>query len=186
MGDRSIVRAGVRYRRVAGVALIGLLAIHPWLRPEGAWALLAACDVAALATAVGLVVGADRVVATAFLFQLAVGVPALVTGLMTTYRWNWSGIAIHVAPIVLGAPIVLARELPPRAALHAWLGYAVTLVVASVVVPTGVDVNFSHRVWAPVADTLDLWTFRIAVLAVVGALLVAGHVGMMVLRRRAV
>lgn len=163
------------YRRIAGIAVLALLAVHPWLRPEGAWTLLAACDLAALATAVGLIAGADRIVAIAFVFQLAVGVPALVVGMLTTYHWNWSGIAVHVLPMVLGGFVVAGSGVPRRAALYAWIGYAVAFLAAAIVVPAGVDINFSDRVWAPLAPTLEPWSFRLVVLGVVGVELAIAH-----------
>lgn len=164
------------WSRIAGLAMMVVLAIHPWLRPEGGWALLSACDLAALVTACGLIAGADKVVATAFLFQLFVGLPALVIGMLTTYQWNATGLAIHIAPIVIGAVVVShARGVPPRAALHAWIGYAGSLLVATLVVPPHLNINFSSKVWAPLADTLSLRTYQGLVVVEVGVLLIAGQ-----------
>lgn len=161
-------------RRVAGLALLGLLAVHPWLRPEGGWALLSACDLAAFATAVGLIAGVDRVVATAFVFQVAVGLPALAIGMLTTYRWNSTGVALHLIPILLGGVVVADHGVPPRAALFAWLGYAASLVVATLVVPEQLNINFSSQVWAPMADAFSLRAYQAFLLVLVGGLLAAG------------
>src|SRR6185295_7877261 len=58
-GDRAERGAcGGRWSAVcAGIALLGLMTVHVAVRPEHAWVLLATCDVAALATAAGLLLG---------------------------------------------------------------------------------------------------------------------------------
>jgi hypothetical protein len=158
-------------KRAIGVALLVLMAIHANVRPEGGWVLVSACDLAALATAVGLVAGRHRLVAAAFMFQLAIGFPALLLGLFTTYEPNVTGIAIHVVPLVFGGVEVQRRGLPRRSALLAWLGYAGSIALASAIAPPALNLNFATRVWPPLAGTFTLPVFQLAILAVAAALL---------------
>jgi hypothetical protein len=162
-------------KRGIGVALLVLMAIHAAVRPERGWVLVSACDLAAIATAIGLVAGWHRWVAAAFLFQLAIGLPSLLVGFFTTYEPNVTGIAIHVVPLVLGGVEVRRRGLPRRSALHAWLGYAGSIALASAIAPPALNLNFATRVWPPVAGTFTLPVFQLAILAVGGALLVLAN-----------
>jgi len=168
-------------KRAAGIALLVLMAIHASVRPEGAWVLLAACDLAAIAIAVGLLAGWHRLIATAFVFQLAVGLPLLVVGFFSTYKPNVTGIAIHVVPLVLGGIEVRRRGLPRYSALAAWLGAAGSNLLASAFAPDGLNLNFAARVWTPLAGTLTLRTFQVALWALVGVLLLLAELA---LRRR--
>ena len=161
--------------QLAGVGLLALLPLHAWLRPEGAWALLSTCDVACIATALGLIFSKHRLVGTAFLFQLMVGLPALILGILTTYQWNWSGIAIHLIPLALGTVQVRRHGLPKKAASDAWFAYAVTLLVAAKVSPPELNINFGAVVWKPLADTFSLRVFQLLLILTVGALLYLGQ-----------
>ncbi len=158
-------------RRGLGIALLALMAIHTTLRPEGGWVLISACDLAAIATAVGLVAGWHRWVATAFVFQLGIGLPALAIGVFTTYEANLTGIAIHVVPLVLGGVEVRRRGLPRGSALLAWLGYAASMALSYAIAPAELNLNFATRVWPPLAGTFTLPMFQLAILAVGGVLL---------------
>ena len=172
--------------QIAGAALLALLPLHVVLRPEGGWALLSTCDIACIATALGLLFRSHRLVGTAFLFQLMVGLPALVMGMFTTYKWNSSGIAIHIIPLVLGGVRVAAEGLPRTAARDAWIAYAITLLVAAAVSPTQLNINFGAVVWKPVAHAFSLRVFQALLILTVGALLGIGQlVAWVVSSRRA-
>lgn len=161
--------------QIAGAALLALLPLHGVLRPEHGWALLSTCDIACIATALGLLFRSHRLVGTAFLFQLMVGMPALVLGMFTTYKWNWSGIAIHVVPLLLGGVRVASDGLPRTAARDAWLAYAITLLVAAAISPTELNINFGAIVWKPLAQTFSLRVFQALLILTVGALLGLGQ-----------
>jgi hypothetical protein len=136
----------------AGIALLGLMAVHVIRRPEHAWVLLATCDVAALATAAGLLFGWERWLGAAFVFQMSIGMPAFAVGLCTTYPTNITGVAIHVVPPILGAAALAGRALPPRSAVIAWLGYVVTILLTyAVSPPPEFNINFTAAVWPPMA-----------------------------------
>ena len=155
----------------AGIALFGLMILHAALRPEHAWVLLATCDVAALATAAGLVFGWDRCVAAALVFQVAIGLPAFAIGLCTTYPFNVTGIAIHIVPPVLGAAAFAGRALPRHAAAIAWVGYVATVLVSYVVAPPpAFNINFTTSVWPPLARTFPGRAEFYAVLFAIAAL----------------
>jgi hypothetical protein len=166
--------------------LLALLPLHAVLRPEGAWALLSTCDLACIATALGLLFASHRLVGTAFLFQLMVGMPALVMGLFTTYHANWSGIAVHVVPLVLGGIQVAKYGMPRRAAFDAWVAYAISLMVAAYVSPVELNINFGAVVWKPLAGTFSLRMFQTLLILTVGALLGLGQlVAWLISSRRA-
>ena len=125
---------------------------HVAVRPEHAWVLLASCDVAALATAAGLLFGSERCLGAALVFQIAVGMPAFAVGLCTTYPANVTGIAIHVVPLVFGAVALGGRALPRGAAAIAWIGYVVTVLGTYLVAPPPeFNINFTTAVWPPLA-----------------------------------
>ncbi|HUS29475.1 MAG TPA: hypothetical protein VMZ53_13270 [Kofleriaceae bacterium] len=171
----------------AGVLLLALLPLHVWLRPEGGWALLAACDICYIACALGLLFRSHRLVGAAFLFSLTVSLPAMTMGLATgTYPWNWSGIAIHIVPATFGGVRVYREGLPRTAAFDAWFVYAAAVMVASVVSPPELNINFGARPWTPVAGTFSLRVFQTLLIMTVGALLWLGQlVGWLISRRRA-
>jgi hypothetical protein len=165
----------------AALAFLAMMVVHVIVRPEGGWVLLATCDVAALATALGVLAGWHRPVAVAFVFQAAIGLPAFAVGLCTTYELNPTGVAVHVVPAVLGGIAVARHGLPPRAALHAFLGYAATFFAGYLVAPPALNVNFASFVWPPLAGVFDSRaTFWVALFAATGLLLAIGE---LVIRR---
>ena len=164
-------------RRAAGIGLLALLAVHPFLRPEGGWALLSTCDLAAFVTALGLLTGWHRWIAAAFVFQLSVGMPAMILGMFTTYHWNVTGIAVHVVPLVIGGVLVRRHGLPRKSALIAWIGYAGSVVLAAAIAPPLLNINFATIVWPPLSKTFTLLEFQATLIALVGVLLVLGELG---------
>jgi len=164
----------------AGGALLGTMLVHVVLRPEHAWVLLATCDVAALATAAGLLFAWERWLGAALVFQLAVGTPAFALGLCTTYPVNATGIAIHFVPPVFGAMALRGRALPRRAATLAWIGYVVTVLTTYLAAPPPeFNVNFTAAVWPPLARIFPgRAPFFLALFAVAAVLLWMGERGL--------
>ncbi len=162
--------------RLAGLALLALMAIHITTQPEGPWVLLSTCDVAALVTAIGLVGGWHRAVAAACLFEIMVGLPAFIVGIFTTYELNPTGVLVHIVPPVLGV-IVIAREgMPRRCALIAWAGYTLTFVIAFVLAPPEFNINFANDVWPPLAKVFTVTgSFQAALIAVAIVVLSLGE-----------
>lgn len=138
--------------RTSGVLLLLLMVAHTVTHPErGAWVLLSACDVATLATAIGLVAGWPRVVAVAFLFQMSIGLPAFFVGLAThTYTPNTTSVAIHLLPPLAGGWAVRRTGLPPRALAAALLVYFVVVVASLLFSPPALNVNLVFTVWPPI------------------------------------
>lgn len=172
--------------RLAGLAILALMPLHVLLRPEGAWALLSTCDLAAIGTGVGLVFGSHRLVGTAFLFQLMIGLPALVLGMFTTYHWNVTGLAVHIVPLVLGGFRVGALGLPRRAWIDAWFVQAASMMIAARFSPPALNIDFGVVVWKPLAATFSLRVFQVLLTLLCGTLLGLGQlVGWLVSSRRA-
>jgi len=163
--------------KLAALAFLAMMVVHVMVRPEGGWVLLATCDVAALATALGVLAGWHRPIAVAFVFQATIGLPAFAVGLCTTYELNPTGVAVHVVPAVFGAIAVARHGMPRRAAFHAFVGYAATFVVGYLVAPPVLNVNFAAFVWPPVAGVFhSRGTFWAALFAATGVLLAVGEV----------
>jgi hypothetical protein len=163
--------------RLAALAFLAVMVVHVIVRPEGGWVLLATCDVAALATALGVLADWHRPVAVAFVFQAMIGLPAFAVGLCTTYELNPTGVAVHVVPAALGAIAVARHGLPRRAALHAWLGYAATFFAGYLVAPPALNVNFASFVWPPLAGVFESRaTFWASLFAAMGLMLAIGEV----------
>ena len=158
--------------RWLGLALVAMMPLHVATRPEHGWLLLSTCDVAAMVTAIALVVGWPRPVAMAFLFQVAVGLPAFALGLCTTYPLNLTGTIVHLVPPLLGGIVIARSGLPARAALYAWAGYAATFVLGAILAPPALNINFGHAVWPPLAHVFPVRAFQAAILVIVGLLLV--------------
>ena len=153
--------------RVAGALLLAIMVVHVAVQPEGPWVLLSTCDVAALVTAIALVGGWHRPVATAFLFEVWVGLPAFVVGLFTTYAINPTGVIVHVAPPILVAITIARHGLPRRSGLYAWAGYTLTFVLAYAIAPPEYNINFANDVWPPLARVFSVpGSFQVGLIAV--------------------
>ncbi len=170
-----------RLRRVLGLGLLVLLAVHVRLVQQGPWVLLAVCDTAAAATALGLLCGWPRVVDLALVFQVSVGFPAFVVGVLTTFVPIVTSVAVHLLPMMAGglALFLGRRGLPRPAALQTFAAYVATLG-ASLVAPPALNLNLLHGVWPPVAG---LFPGRAAYHAIVHGLLplaalLAGEAGL--------
>lgn len=162
----------MRALRWVGLALVAMMPLHVALRPEHGWLLLSTCDVAAVVTAVALVADWPRVTGVAFLFQIAIGLPAFAIGLCSTYPLNPTGTVVHVVPPLVGGIVVAQRGLPARSALYAWIGYAATFAASYVAAPVALNINFAHFVWPPLARAFPAaWMFQAALMVVVGAVL---------------
>jgi hypothetical protein len=164
-------------KRILGVLLLVLMVVHVCLRPQGIWVLASTCDIAALATAIGLVTLRHRLVASAFLFQVSVGFPSLVVGMFTTYDTNVTGVAVHVVPLAIGGVMVARHGLPRYSALFAWLGYAASIAFAYAFAPPALHVNFTDAVWPPLAKSMSLPVFHAILLAIIGTLLALASLG---------
>ncbi len=164
-------------KRVIGALLLVLMVVHVCTRPQGIWVLASTCDIAALATAFGLLLHQHRLVASAFLFQLGVGLPSLIIGMLTTYDTNVTGVAIHVVPLVIGGAMVAREGLPRGSMLVAWAGYAASIVFAYAFAPHALHVNFTDAVWPPLAKSMSLPVFHAILLAIIGVLLGLASLG---------
>lgn len=138
--------------RTIGLLLLLLMVAHTVTHPDrGAWVLLSACDVATLATAIGLVAGWQKAVAVAFLFQMSIGLPAFFAGLVThTYTPNATSVAIHLLPPLAGGWAVRRTGLPPHALAAALLTYGLVVAASFLFSPPALNVNLVFTVWPPI------------------------------------
>jgi hypothetical protein len=137
--------------RAAGLFLLALMAAHTAAHPDrGAWVLLSACDIASLATALGLLAGWRGVVGVAFLFQIAISLPAFFVGLATaTYAPNATSVAIHLLPPVAGGWVVARSGLPRRATAIALAVYLLAVLASLAFSPPALNANLVFTVWPP-------------------------------------
>ena len=162
--------------RWAGLALLALMPIHVVMRPEHAWLLLSACDVAAIVCAVGAITGRLDVVAIAGLFALAVGLPSYAIGLATTNPINPTSLAVHVVPAIMGIVAISRRGVPRRAALIAWCAYVLVFVAGYMFPPHELNINMASKVWPPLARVFPTTlAFHAGLLAITAGLLFVGE-----------
>ena len=157
--------------RWVGFALIAMMPFHVALRPEHGWLLLSGCDVAAMVTAVGLVAGWPRPVGVAFLFQVAIGLPAFAIGLFTTYPLNPTGTIIHLVPPLAGGIVIARHGLAPGAGIYAWLGAVGAIVFGYLFAPRELNINFASAVWPPLAHAFTILEFQLALLGAAAVML---------------
>ncbi len=162
--------------RIAGIGLLAVMAIHVAVRPEHGWILLSTCDVAALVTAFGLIAGWHRAIAVACLFEVMVGLPSFMIGVLTTYHLNPTGIIVHLVPPLLGGFVIARHGMPRHAAWIAWCGYILTVVLGYLFAPPVLNVNFASFVWPPLAHVFTVaGSFQAALIVTVGGLLALGE-----------
>jgi hypothetical protein len=162
--------------RWAGIALLLMMPIHVALRPEHAWLLLSACDVAAIVCAIGAITGRLDVVAIAGLFALAVGLPSYAIGLATTNPINPTSFAVHIVPSILGIIAISRQGVPRRAALIAWSAYVLLMAAGYVFPPHDLNINMASKVWPPLARVFPTTlAFHAGLLAITAGLLFAGQ-----------
>jgi len=162
--------------RWAGLALLVVMPIHVVMRPEHAWLLLSACDVAVIVCAIGAIAGRLDVVAIAGLFALAVGLPSYAIGLATTNPINPTSLVVHVVPAIMGIVAIKRQGLPRRAALIAWCAYVLVFVAGYLFPPHELNINMASKVWPPLARVFPTTlAFHAGLLALTAGLLLAGE-----------
>jgi hypothetical protein len=160
-----------RFERAAGAALAVLMIVHVVRLPEHGWVLLWGCDASTVAIALGLLLGAYRLFAAGALFHLAIGVPAFIIGLATTYVPTITGIGVHTLPPIVGAVVIARRGLPGRPAIAAAAGYLGLIATAYLIAPVAANINFSRAVFPPLArffpSLLLFWLVHLTAAAIV-------------------
>jgi len=160
-----------RLERAAGAALAALLVVHVVLRPEHGWVLLWGCDASAAAIALGLLIRAHRLFAAGAVFQIAIGVPAFLVGLVTTYVPNVTGVGVHTLPPIIGGLVIARRGLPGRPAIAAAAAYLGLLCASYLFAPVAQNINFVRAVFPPLAplfsSLLGFWLFHVTAASIV-------------------
>ena len=160
-----------RLERTAGAALAALLVVHVVLRPEHGWVLLWGCDASAAAIAIGLLAGAPRLFAAGAVFQIAIGAPAFLVGLATTYVPNVTGVGVHTLPPIIGGLVIARRGLPGWPAIAAAAGYLGLLCASYLFAPVAENVNFVRAVFPPLAPLFSslpgFWLFHVTAASIV-------------------
>ena len=159
------------FERGAGAALAVLMLVHVLRLPEHGWVLLWGCDASTVAIAIGLLLGAYRLFTAGALFHLAIGVPAFVIGLATTYVPTITGVGVHTLPPLVGGVVIARRRLPGRPAITAAAGYLGLMTASYLIAPADLNINFSRAVFPPLArlfpSLLLFWLVHLTAAAIV-------------------
>jgi len=156
-----------RWRIPLGVALVAVLVWHalqkpPELRAEMLWA----CHVANAILALGLFARSTPLVAGAFVYHAAVGLPSWLLDTIATRTTTFTSALAHLLPLVAGA-LTLRGVRWPRAAIGAaWASQIVLLVLSRALTPPALNVNLAFAPWEPMAGLLPslwaAWAFHLA------------------------
>jgi hypothetical protein len=140
-------------RRTIAAALGALVAVALMLHvPEliDPQELLYTCHVATMLVAMGLLAGLHRLVATGFLFHLAVGLPSWLLDAVARGT-TWTSTLAHLVPLFAGAWAVRQDGLPRRTPIYAWSMFVACSVVSFFLTDPALNVNVVHAPWPPTA-----------------------------------
>lgn len=154
--------------RAGGACMLLLLAIlavqktQDGLAPELLWM----CHVTSAMLALGLVANAAPLIATGFLCQAAIAMPAYVLHLAAGGHTSVASFLLHVSAPVLGALAMRGRRMPAAIAWIALLLYQLLIALSQAFTPESMNVNLAFRPWDPLAGFLPSgWPVRVLNLA---------------------
>lgn len=140
---------------IAGLLILALQKMGAGLLPEMLWV----CHVATAMLAFGLVTGLRLLIATGFLFHIAVAVPAYALHLASGGDTTVMSFALHLAAPVVGWLACRKQPLPAAAPWLALGTYLVLMVVSRFLTPESMNVNVAFHPWGPFAE-LGVWPVR--------------------------
>lgn len=181
------VGQGLRFGGAAGIlAVLALHAAHKVSVGESLQEMLWGCHVASLLIALGLLARRPALVATGFLFQLGIGLPAYLLDAFTSMSTPPTSALAHLVPTAVGALSVRRAGLPWRTIAWAWLFFLAVQGLAYLVTDPRLNVNVAFGAWGGMAKlTPTPWSARLfndlaslpclAVAAWLGRLALAGR-----------
>jgi hypothetical protein len=151
-------------KRAGGVYLLLLLAIlavqktQDGLAPELLWM----CHVTSTMLALGLLANAAPLIATGFLCQAAISLPAYVLHVAAGGHTSAASFLLHVSAPVLGAMAWRGRRMPAAIAWAVLALYQLLIAISQAVTPESLNVNLAFRPWDPLAGFLPSgWAIRV-------------------------
>lgn len=151
-------------KRAGGMVMLLLLAIlavqktRDGLAPELLWM----CHVTSTMLALGLVTNAAPLIATGFLCQGAIALPAYVLHVATGGHTSVASFLLHVSAPLLGAMAWRGRGLPASVPLAALAVYQLLIALSQAFTPESMNVNLAFRPWDPLAGFLPSgWPIRV-------------------------
>jgi hypothetical protein len=149
--------------RAGGLWLLLLLAVLAWQKTQDALApeLLWMCHVSSALLALGLVADAAPLIATGFLCQGAIALPAYVLHVASGGHTSLVSFVLHLSAPLLGAIAWRGRRMPAAVPLAALALYQLLIVLSQAFTPEGMNVNLAFRPWDPLAGLLPSgWPLR--------------------------
>ncbi len=148
--------------RAGGLVLLALLSILAVQKAQDglAWELLWICHVSAAVLGLGMLAQARMLVATGFLCQIAVALPAYTLHLVSGGETSAASFALHLLAPVFGWLAWRRHKLPIAAA---WWGvglYLVLIAACRAWTPEALNVNLAFHPWGPLAGA-GVWPLRV-------------------------
>lgn len=138
-------------KRVFGAVLLALYLVLVYQKTQVGLAaeLFWLSHVTSAMLAMGLLAGVRLLIATGFLFHLAVALPAYVFYLATGGETSTVSFLLHLLSPLFGAVVYWRARLPRGALMFAYLTYAVVMSATLAFTPPAMNVNAAFQPWVP-------------------------------------
>ncbi len=145
--------------RLLGLLLLGALALHTASKDAAhLQEMLWTCHMATAVMALGLLVGAHRWVAGAFLLHVGFGTAIWLVDLVATRETTLSSLLVHGLPLTAGALEVRRKGWPPGLVWPTWLLSLAWIISCRWTTDPALNVNLSQEPWPPLAHVFGgLW-----------------------------
>jgi len=149
-------------KRAGGVILLALLALLTAQKWQAGMAaeMLWVCHVTSAMLAIGLLSDTKILIATGFLYHIAVAIPTYLLHLATGGDSSVVSFMLHTLTPALGWLACRRQQLPAAAPWLALATYLGLMVLCRFVTPESMNVNLAFHPWGPLA-ALGVWPVRV-------------------------
>lgn len=145
-----------------------ILALDAWTKGPGNLSdMLWACHWGSVLIGLGILAGSGSAVCAGLLFQMTLGIPAWLLGLLFSGELHHTSVLVHSFP-PLAALLYLRglQTLPRYLAVRAWLLHPAALLVSIRYAKPELNVNMATEPWPPLAHLFpDLASFHVALVS---------------------